>query len=48
MKFGTTQAAVERDKAVREVARLRRELEQEENDREHVSFYCQICHLYFQ
>ena len=35
-KLGVTQASLERDKAVRELARLRRELDQEENDREHV------------
>ena len=35
-KLGVTQAALERDKAVRELARLKRELDQEENDREHV------------
>lgn len=32
-----TQAGLERDKAIREMGRLKRELEQEENDREHVS-----------
>ncbi len=36
-KLGVTQAGLERDKAVRELARLRRELDQEETDREHVS-----------
>ena len=38
-KLGVTQASLERDKAVRELARLRRELDQEENDREHVNIF---------